>query len=236
MLQVLATNFGLSPEDVQLSLYQGEGMIILNGELVVDATYEDYKQLFALELTVEDLPFEKSLPTAVFVVDTTESSHNITVTRAQIKDKNTISIRPQRAYDGFGSYKLVFFCAFVQGNAEYNQQLQTFETIVPEITLGAMSDVECYMLKQDGWILLVLNAATLTFDETEGSVCAKLPGIPETLSSNIPIIFSENQSSETGSRFYPASLENGVMTILKDGNEDEASNVSTKFTKAFILY
>lgn len=235
MLQVTATNFGISPDSIQLNIVQGEGMIILNGELTVDTTHDVYKKLFTLELTVEDLPIGKSLPTAVFVCDATEGSHNITITRARIKDKNTISIRPIRAYDEFGAYRLLFRCAFVEGNSSAVPQFQAHKSIVPEVTLGSMTGAECYLTESEGWAMLVFNAASLTFDETESKVQARLEGFPESVSASFPIIFSESQMSATGSRFYPASIENGVLTISKDGNADEASGVSTKFTKVFII-
>ena len=84
-------------------------------------------------------------------------------------------------------------------------------------------------------MLLVLKAATLTFDENSGKIRTTLTGVPEALKADFPVIFTESQSSETGSKYYPASIENGVLTIRKDGNADEASGTKEKFAKAFIL-
>ena len=116
MIKVTATNFGLNPEDIQIKAYQGDKFIVLNGGFTVDTTTDIYKTLFAFELTVEGLNFEKSLPTAVYVTVAIERKHNITITKAMIKNGNTISIRPMRAFDNFGAYRLNFLCAFAQSN------------------------------------------------------------------------------------------------------------------------
>ena len=235
MIKVTATNFGLNPDDIQIRAYQGDKFIILNGELTVDTTAEAYKKIFSLELTVEGLNFEKSLPTAVYVTDATEGAHNITITKAQIKNGNTISIRPMRSYDSLGAYKVHFLCAFAQSNTACNSEPQLYETPTLEPTVGSMTDAECYLVKDDNWMLLVLKATTLTFDENEAEIRTTLPGVPETLKTDFPVIFTESQYSDTGSKFYPATIENGVLTIRKDGNADEADGTPAKFAKAFIL-
>ena len=235
MIKVTATNFGLNPDDIQIRAYQGDKFIVLNGELTVDTTAEVYKKLFSLELTVEGLNFEKSLPTAVYVTDATEGAHNITITKAQIKNGNTISIRPMRSYDSLGAYKVHFLCAFAQANTACEPTPLTYEQPTLEPTIGEMTDAECFLIKDENWMQLVLKAATLTFDENEAEIRTTLPGVPETLKTDFPVIFTDDQYSETGSRFYPASIENGVLTIRKDGNADEKSSTSVKFAKAFIL-
>ena len=235
MIKVTATNFGLNPEDIQIKAYQGDKFIVLNGGFTVDTTSDIYKTLFAFELTVEGLNFEKSLPTAVYVTDAREGEHNITITKAMIKNGNTISIRPMRAFDSFGAYRLNFLCAFAQSNTSCELTPQTYENPTLEPTVGSLTDAECFLVKDDNWMLLVLKAATLTFDENSGEIRTTLTGVPETLKADFPVIFTESQSSETGSKYYPASIENGVLTIRKDGNADEASGTKEKFAKAFIL-
>ena len=49
-LQVLSTNFGVDPADVQLDVYQNNDVTVINGDFVVDTTNEDYKMAFALEI------------------------------------------------------------------------------------------------------------------------------------------------------------------------------------------
>ena len=92
MIKVTATNFGLNPEDIQIRAYQGDKFIVLNGGFTVDTTTDIYRTLFAFELTVEGLNFEKSLPTAVYVTDRRAGEHNITITKAYIKNGNTKSV------------------------------------------------------------------------------------------------------------------------------------------------
>ena len=82
---------------------------------------------------------------------------------------------------------------------------------------------------------IVFKATTLTFDENSGEIRTTFPGVPDTLKADFPVIFTESLYSETGSKYYPASIENGILTIRKDGNADEASGTKEKFAKAFIL-
>lgn len=235
MLKVTSTNFGANPEEIHIRAYQSDNFVILNGELSIDTTAEIYKRLFALELTVEGLKIENSYMTAVYVINGTEGSHDITLTKAYIKDGNTISIRPMRAYDAMGSYKLLFLCAFAQSGTSCIPRLTEAMTLTPAATAGEISGAECHIVQNEGWLLIALKLETIAFDQTEGVVRMSIPGIPDDIEASIPIIFTENQSSESGSRFYPATIQNRVMTILKDGNAEEASNASNKFTKAFIL-
>lgn len=235
MIKVTATNFGLNPEDIQIRAYQGDKFIVFNGEFTVDTTTEVYKTLFSLELTVEGLSFEKSLPTAVYVTDAREGEHNITITKAYIKNGNTISIRPMRAFDSFGAYKLKFLCAFAESNTACDPDPLTYEKPTLEPTVGAMTDAECFLIKNENWMQLIFKSSTLTFDEDSGEIRTTLPGVPETLKADFPVIFTDDLYSKTGSKYYPASIENGILTIRKDGNADEASSTKEKFAKAFFL-
>ena len=235
MFKVTATNFGLNHDDIQIRAYQGDKFLVLNGELTVDTTTEVYQKLFALELTVEGLNFTKSLPTAVYVTDATEGTHNITITKAYIKNSNTISIRPMRNYDSLGAYKLHFLCAFAQSNTACDPTPLTYETPTLEPTIGGLTNAECFLIKSENWMQIVFKATTLTFDENSGEIRTTLPGVPDTLKADFPVIFTESLYSETGSKYYPASIENGILTIRKDGNADETSGTKEKFAKAFIL-
>ena len=235
MLQVTATNFGGNPSDIQLQAHFGKNFIILNGEITVDTTYEDYKKLFTLELTTEELPFKKSLPTAVYATVETDNGSYITITKAYIKDGNTISIRPVRAYDSYGSYKLKFFCAFAAINTAAEPVFQNYEMITLEPTTGTMENAECYLMKADNWMLMVLKSGAITFDEAEGIVKANITGLPEGQLFFAPIISSDNKSSDYGNRYFQGIIENGTLTISRNGDTDTNTGASEVFTKVFIL-
>ena len=118
-------------------------------------------------------------PTAVYATVETDNGSYITITKAYIKNGNIISIRPVRAYDRFGSYKLKFFCAFAAINTAAEPVFQNYEKITLEPTTGTMENAECYLLKADNWMLMVLKSGAITFDETEGIVTANITGLPE---------------------------------------------------------
>ena len=237
-LQVLSTNFGVDPADVQLDVYQNNDVTVINGDFVVDTTNEDYKMAFALEIAVSGLNCPKSMNTTVFVMNANGGTHDITITKASIKTKENnqriICVRPVRAYDSLGMYRVVFRSMFAQPNVAFTPQFQGFDSITPEVTAGAMTGAELYLHSQSNWLMLVMKVTSLTFDASQNHVQATLPGFPSSINTNFPLIFTEEMWSETGSKYYPAFIENGVLTILKDGNGEE-TNSPVKFARAFIL-
>lgn len=235
MLNVTATNFGVNPSDIQIDAYNGGNFIILNGEISVDTSFEGYKSLFTLELTIEELPFTRSLPTAVYATVETDKGNYITITKAYIKDSKTISIRPVRAYDSYGSYKLRFFCAFAAINTAAESVFQNYETLQLAPTVGTMTDAECYLIKNDNWALVVLKSGTITFEESAGIVKASIPGLPEKLNTTFPIISSDGKDSDNGNLYFNGTVENGELTISKLADSDISTGASEVFTKVFIL-
>ena len=235
MLRVIATNFGALPETVLLSAYKGSDLIVINGEVTVDTTNEHYKRAFALEIATEDLPIKNSLPTAAFVSVETSKGHYMTVSKASIKDGNKISVRPARAYDSYGSYKLRFFCAFIPVNKENSPNFSYCDKTSLEASVGSITDGECYLVQEPDWSLLVLKTGALTFDETEGVVKASIPGLPEDLTATIPIIRTDDQNTDLGNGYFPATIENGVITISKHAESDTVTGANETYTKVFIL-
>ena len=236
MLKVTATNFGVNPSEIQIDAYNGGNFIILNGEISVDTSFEGYKSLFTLELTTEDLPFTRSLPTAVYATVEADKGNYITITKAYVKDGNTISIRPVRAYDSYDSYKLKFFCAFAAINTAAEPTFQHCDKLLLEPTVGTMTDAECYLMKNDNWMLLVLKTGSVTFDKTEGIIKANITtGLPNGQVFFVPIISSDNKSSDNGNLYFRGTIEDGTLTISRNGETDTSTGSSETFTKVFIL-
>ena len=236
MLKVTATNFGVNPSAIQIDAYNGGNFIILNGEISVDTSFEGYKSLFTLELTIEELPFTRSLPTAVYATVETDKGNYITITKAYVKDGNTISVRPVRAYDSYDSYKLKFFCAFAAINTAAEPTFQHCDKLLLEPTVGTMTDAECYLMKNDNWMLLVLKTGAVTFDETEGIIKANITtGLPDGQVFFVPIISSDNKSSDNGNLYFHGTIEDGTLTISRNGEADTSTGSSETFTKVFIL-
>lgn len=236
MLKVTATNFGVNPSAIQIDAYNGGNFIILNGEISVDTSFEGYKSLFTLELTIEELPFTRSLPTAVYATVETDKGNYITITKAYVKDGNTISVRPVRAYDSYDSYKLKFFCAFAAINTAAEPTFQHCDKLLLEPTVGTMTDAECYLMKNDNWMLLVLKTGSVTFDEAEGIIKANInTGLPDGQVFFVPIISSDNKSSDNGNLYFHGTIEDGTLTISRNGEADTSTGSSETFTKVFIL-
>ena len=166
----------------------------------------------------------------------TDKGNYITITKAYVKDGNTISIRPVRAYDSYGSYKLKFFCAFAAINTAAEPTFQHCDKMVLEPIVGTMTDAECYLMKNDNWMLLVLKTGAVTFDEIEGTIKANITtGLPDGQVFYVPIISSDNKSSDNGNLYFHGTIEDGTLTISRNGETDTSTGSSETFTKVFIL-
>ena len=84
-------------------------------------------------------------------------------------------------------------------------------------------------------LILLKKASNLVFDSDDQTVEIQLPGFPSDISINPPIIYNESLWSNLGSKRYPATLRNGILTISKDGAADEPANVGTKFTRMIVI-
>lgn len=59
----------------------------------------------------------------------------------------------------------------------------------------------------------------------------RLPDFPSNISINLPIIYNESLWSNLGSKYYPAYLRNGLLTIPKTDTADEPEGTGNKFTR-----
>ena len=91
------------------------------------------------------------------------------------------------------------------------------------------------MVEDDCWMMFVLKASNLEFDSEDQTVEIFLPELPTNIAFNTPIIYNESLWSNLGSKRYPATLRNGILTISKDGAADEPANVGTKFTRMIVI-
>ena len=141
-----------------------------------------------------------------------------------------------RAYDSYDSYKLKFFCAFAAINTAAEPTFQHCDKLLLEPTVGTMTDAECYLMKNDNWMLLVLKTGSVTFDETEGIIKANITtGLTDGQVFFIPIISSDNKSSDNGNLYFHGTIEDGTLTISRNGETDTSTGSSETFTKVFIL-
>ncbi|MGM9735467.1 MAG: hypothetical protein ACI3ZL_03545 [Candidatus Cryptobacteroides sp.] len=235
MLTITATNFGLAPEDIQIKEYHNDKMMVLDGVFTVDTTAEEYSGIRPMKLTVADLPFSKSRIGTALVTVLSDGVKYATITKVQIKDKNTISIGKIIPYKSIGEYTVklstILIPEFVTGEVALNQK--TAHT--PSINKGEASDIEIYTVETSDWMMLVFKASALTFDDESQTVEISVPGLPEEVTCAFPVIYNEGTGVALGSKYYPATLENGTIVISKDGNADEASNAGNKFTRIFIV-
>lgn len=235
MLTVTATNFGLAPSDIKIKEYSNTNLLVLEGEFTVDTTAEEYSGIRPMQLTVADLPFSKSLKGSALVTVLSEGIKYATITQVWVKDKNTICIDKIINYKSSGSYKVrlntILIPEKVTGEVILNQK--TVHT--PSITKGEAAGLEVFSIQSSDWVMLTIVATSLTFDSDSQTVELSISDFPEGISSGFPVLYNEGLSTSLGSKYYPATIENGSIVISKDGNADEAEGTGNKFTRIVFI-
>lgn len=235
MLTVNATNFGLAPSDIQIKEYRSANLLVLDGEFIVDTSAEEYSGIRPMQLSVVNLPFSKSRPGTALVTVLSEGVKYATITKVWVKDKNTICIDKILPYKSAGSYKVKLNTMLIPERITGEVALHQRTGHTPSVTKGESAGLEIFTIQSDDWLILTLKATSLTFDTDSQTVEISLPDLPENVSSSFPVLYNEGLWVALGSKYYPATLENGSIVISKDGNADEASNTGNKFTRIVIV-
>jgi len=235
MLTVNATNFGLAPSDIQIKEYRSANLLVLDGEFIVDTSAEEYSGIRPMQLSVADLPFSKSRPGTALVTVLSEGVKYATITKVWVKDKNTICIDKILPYKSAGSYKVKLNTMLIPERITGEVALHQRTGHTPRVTKGEAVGLEIFTIQSDDWFILTLKATSLTFDTDSQTVEISMPDLAENASSSFPVLYNEGLWVALGSKYYPATLENGTIVISKDGNADEASNTGNKFTRIVIV-
>lgn len=233
MLTVTATNFGTAPESISLKSFESASLLIINSLITIDTSKEDYLKAGVLRLTVEGLPFRKSHETAVFALNRNDGSHDITIARAWIEKGTTLCIVPVYEYNSLTQYELLIAVAFIPENNAGTSSFAQHAVCTPVITKGGLADADIQTVKAEDWAMLMLRSSALSWESD--SVELSIPELAGFSADIIPIIYTNSVSDTLGSKFYPAALQNGKLTVLKDGSADESSSALYKFTKLFLL-
>lgn len=235
MLTITATNFGVNPADIQIKEYRAANLLVLDGEFTVDTTAAEYAGIRPMQLTVADLPFGKSRVGTALVTVLSEGVKYATVTKVWISDRNTITIAKIFPYKSAGAYTVKFSTALIPENSAGELALASKKTYIPAFNKGTGDGVKVYTAEAPGWLLLVFQASNLEFDSEDETIEMRLPDFPEDVTANLPILYNEGLWVALGSKYYPASLQNGILTIRKDGNAEEAAGTGYKFTRVLIV-
>lgn len=235
MLTVNATNFGLAPSDIQIKEYRSANLLVLDGEFIVDTSAEEYSGIRPMQLSVADLPFSKSRPGTALVTVLSEGVKYATITKVWVKDKNTICIDKILPYKSAGSYKVKINTMLIPERITGEVALHQRTGHTPRVTKGEAVGLEIFTIQSDDWFILTLKATSLTFDTDSQTVEISVPDLAENASSSFPVLYNEGLWVALGSKYYPATLENGTIVISKDSNADEASNTGNKFTRIVIV-
>lgn len=234
MLTITATNFGIYPNDIQIKEYHDSNMIVLDGEFDVDTTVQEYDGIRPMTLTVEGLPFDKSRSGTALVTVLSKGVKYATITKVQVKDKNTISISKILPYKSAGAYAVRLSTVLIPEYASGDIRLNPRNTYTP-INKGNADDIEIHTVEHTGWMMMAFKASSLSFDDNTRTVEMSIPGFPVDISCSLPILYNEGLWVDLGSKYYPASIHNGILTISKDDNADEASGTGNKFSRIIVV-
>ena len=235
MLTITATNFGVNPALLHINEYHRNDYMVLDGDIPVDTTAAEYDGIRPMKLTVADLPFAKSRVSTALVTASSDGANYCTLAKVWIADKNTICLGKILPYKSLGSYTIhlntILMPTMVTGPVSLNIKKE----LTVQFNKGTGDGVEAFMVEDDCWMMFVLKASNLEFDSEDQTVEIFLPELPTNIAFNLPIIYNESLWSNLGSKRYPATLQNGILTISKDGAADEPANVGTKFTRMIVV-
>lgn len=235
MLTITATNFGVAPADIHIKEYHENNLMVLDGEFTVDTTDEDFGGIRPMQLTVADLPFSKSRVSTAIVTTESDGVKYATLTKVWISDLNTINIAKVLPYKSAGSYTVRLSTMLIPEMITGNVHISSQTRYVPVVSKGSASSIFVTTVQKTGWMMLALNIVSLTFDDTDKEVAFTLPYFPSGITAEFPVFYNEGLWVALGSKYYSARLQNGVITISKGDNADEASNAGKKFTRIFIV-
>lgn len=235
MLNVTATNFGVSPEDIRVRCFGSDSLVVLDGEFVVDAANEDYAAARYLTLSVEDLPFAKSRETTGLAYIEVDGVRHITLAKCRITGRNTVRIDKISEYDSVGSYSVRLCSAFVPTCVVGDVVLSEERSFAPVASCGSLLNAKCFGAKSADWMMLCFLAEDLIFDGDSGTVVADLEGFPGDLSLELPLIYNETLYDELGSKYIPASVSGGVLTVKKEDASETVVKVGKFFSRIFIV-
>ncbi len=231
MLYITATNFGVNPNFLNIRAYYEDNLLVLDGDISVDTTAEAYAGIRPMTLSVGDLPFGKSRVSTALVTAVSEGVNYCTLAKVWVSDKNTICIGKILPYKSLGSYTIHLNTILIPTKITSPVALNAMKTYVPQFNKGTGDGVEVYTVENPNWMMFVMKASNLEFDSEDQTIEIQLPNFPSNISINPPIIYNESLWSNLGSKYYPAYLRNGVLTISKADAADEASGTGTKFTR-----
>ena len=235
MLTVNATNFGVRPEDIRIREYRGDNLLILSGEFTADTTAEEYAGIRPMQITVADLPFDRSRTGSAFVTVESEGEKHVTLAKVWTSDRNTINIGKIAQYKALGSFKVHFSTALIPERVTGPVALNSARMYAPAIEKGSAIGIEVQTVETADWLMLVLTADALSFDGESRTVELRLPGFPEEVGCEFPVLYNESLWSDLGSKYYPATLQGGVLTVRRDEAADEPAGTGAKFARVFIV-
>jgi hypothetical protein len=231
MLTITATNFGVNPAYLNINEYHEKDLLVLEGDISVDTTAEAYAGIRPMALTVADLPFGKSRIGTALVTAASEGANYCTLAKVWISDKNTICIGKILPYKSLGSYTIHLNTLLIPTMKTGAVSLNRMTSYVPQFNKGTGDGVEIHTVMNAHWIMFVLKADNLEFDAEDQTIEMQLLGFPSDIAINPPIIYNESLWSNLGSKYYPAYLRNGVLTISKADAADEPDGTGSKFTR-----
>lgn len=235
MLTVNSTNFGVSPDDIQIKSFQSDNLLILDGSFTVDTANEDYISAHYLKLSVPDLPFAKSRETSAFAMIEVDGVRHITLVRCKITDANTVRLNKILAYNSIGSYTVRLCSAFIPVNIAGAVALQTKSVFALNVTAGILTNAECFGVETADWLMLVFRAEDIAFDSEGSGLNVALDGFPSGLSFSIPLIYNESLTDTLGSKFIPASVSGGVLSVAAEDAPESVTKVGHFFSRMFLV-
>lgn len=144
MLNVIDTNFGADTDGINIRGHLSGNMLFLVGEIPVDVSAEGYASARYLTISVDGLPFDRSLVGSAFALAEIDGVRRVSLTSVRIKDGNTIRIDKVPAYDSAGAYKVFLSGVLIPGNTASWTETPEAVPLALERIGGSLVDAECF--------------------------------------------------------------------------------------------
>lgn len=236
MLTILGNNFGGNYSGVTLKSLGDRFFNVVNGSIDVVASGAAYESAEVLELTVSGLTLSASAPVAVYATMEVSYQKYITVTKAWVKDAQTICIEKVAGWAARPGYRLTFQCVFFplgydicpQGKGRTKVSLQNPPS---GVALGWES---CLFL--DDWAFVYLSFGSFNLIDPYTAVSLTLNNVPAGANGNLFLVYNDGTLANRGSGYVPMTLNGTSLVTDEPPGSYFEETTDQKFIKGAIIY
>ena len=235
MFSIIGNNFGAAASAIDVRAIATLDCLILNGSITVDTTAAQYQTAEALELQLEGVLIPDSAPSAVLLTVESGGLKLATIAKSQLVSQDKLHIEKISAWNKFGSYKLVFQCAYFPRGRDFLAKSLRYTGLYLQ---NAPATFERHVgLFYDAGDYLFISFSFLKFSTASAGTPIELTlSGAESLQETTVMLIYNNASIETdGSGYVEAVIGNGKLTVPSGLPQEALDGDDFKFFKGFFI-